>query len=175
MANSPFSLKQYFLSDFFDAERGKRLTKSDRIPGDIPLVTAGFQNEGIAEYINNEQEVFSNAITIDMFGNSFWRPYKFSCDDNIIVLKHSALDDTTAYFFLLSIKITTGDYNYSHQYRLKDLKKHVIRIPEKNDGTIDLEFIRHTSSVLKSLSSTTSELTATLLSELEYRTKQFDY
>ena len=167
MKNPPKMIKSYLLSDFFEVKRGIRLKQSDRLPGDIPLVTAGFQNEGIAGYIAHQQEIHENAITIDMFGNSFWRPYKFSCDDNIIVLKHSLLDENTAYYFLSAIQVTTKDYNYSHQYRIKDLHKHSINIPVLVNGTFDLECIREISNVLGKTAELTAELTA--------RKKQYGY
>ncbi|MDD2477079.1 MAG: restriction endonuclease subunit S, partial [Dysgonamonadaceae bacterium] len=45
----------------FNIERGTRLTKENRLPGEIPLVTAGFQNQGIAEMIYNEEnKLYSN-------------------------------------------------------------------------------------------------------------------
>lgn len=79
--------KNFYLKDIFGDKpiRGTRLTKENRISGNIPLVTAGEQNEGIAEYISNsENQTLSNMLTIDMFGNCFYRDYLYKSDDNIL-------------------------------------------------------------------------------------------
>ena len=65
--------KEFPVKSLFNIERGKRLIIRNRISGNIPFVTAGFQNQGVAELIQNkEQKSFSNSITIDMFGNVFY-------------------------------------------------------------------------------------------------------
>ena len=81
---------KYFKLDkeLFDIKRGVRLTKENRNDGTMPLVTAGFHNEGVSEYIDNEEMVvYKDSYTIDMFGYCFYRNYEFNCDDNIIVLE----------------------------------------------------------------------------------------
>ena len=78
------------VSLFNGYERGTRITKLDRIGGRYPFVTAGELNEGVAEKINNSEAVtYNNAITLDMFGNCFYRGYDFKSDDNILVLENS--------------------------------------------------------------------------------------
>ena len=69
--NEKFNM--FLLSDLFVCERGTRLTKENRLPGNTPLVTAGYQNEGIAEYISPEDnKEYGDKITIDMI-------YKMRC------------------------------------------------------------------------------------------------
>lgn len=63
--------KMVSLDLFFDISRGVRLKKANRIAGKLPLVTAGYLNQGIAQYISNSSKTFQHAITIDMFGQSF--------------------------------------------------------------------------------------------------------
>ena len=80
--------ESFKLSELFDVVRGVRLTKENRISGDIPLATAGASNEGVSDYISNpEMKIYNDAITIDMFCNCFYRSYDFTCDDNILVLR----------------------------------------------------------------------------------------
>lgn len=156
------------LSEYFEYKRGDRLKQSDRIMGDVPLVTAGFQNDGIADYISNGIKEFSNAITIDMFGNVFWRPYTFYCDDNIIVLTSEYLNESTAHFYLSSIINDTSRevYDYNKQFRLKHLEEHYIELPLKNDE-VDYQMISQISEILSKI----SELEA----ELEARQSQYEY
>lgn len=134
---------EYRLSDIFSMERGARLTKENRTPGDIPLVTAGFQNEGIAENIySSENKLYADSITVDMFGNTFYRSYPFYCDDNILVLDSKQPLSKYAKLFLATvIGFDSYRYSYGRQYRQKDFKNHIIKLPAKADGTPDFAFM----------------------------------
>lgn len=160
------------LFDYFEVSRGKRLKQTDRSEGDLPFVTAGFQNEGIAEYISNNVEVYSDAITIDMFGNVFWRPYDFGCDDNIIVLKNKYLNEETAFFFLSVIQNTMGKFNYSNQYRLKDLKSHIITLPVIGKE-LDFESISTISKYLEVVINAENEIERILDKEIDCRKREY--
>ena len=122
--------KWFELSKKFSKERGTRLTKPDREKGDIPLITAGSENEGIADYISNsDMKVYQNAITIDMFGFSCYRGFDFCCDDNILVLKASKLNVFNGMF--IATIINRDDYKcaYGRQYRQKTFDVHKIKLP----------------------------------------------
>ena len=136
---------QWFkLCELFNMERGTRLTKDNRISGGIPLATAGFANEGIAENIANEEmKTYRNVLTIDMFGNSFYRGYEFACDDNILVL--APLFDGASSFNMLFLAtvISTDKYRYAYgrQYRQKDFREHLVRLPTDKNGNPDWKFM----------------------------------
>ena len=138
------SWKEFSLSDLFGVpEHGTRLVKEKRIHGDIPLVTAGFNNQGIAEYISNpEQKTFNGGITIDMFGNCFDRDYKFKADDNILVFDSNDISKEAKLFIVTSINKTTNNlYSYGLQYRIKSFDNTVIKLPVKESEEIDWEYM----------------------------------
>lgn len=122
--------KEFFLTEIFGLPiRGTRLTKQKRIPGNIPLVTAGEENEGVAEFISNEeQRNFKNMITIDMFGNCFFRDYLYKADDNILSFGNSKNLKAMLYIVAV-IRLVTKKYSYSKQYRLKSYKLTKISLP----------------------------------------------
>lgn len=63
--------------------QGRRLKKDDQVPGDIPFVMAGVTNTGVVSYISNPIASFpKNSITIDIFGNTFYRNYDFGAGDD---------------------------------------------------------------------------------------------
>lgn len=115
----------------FNVRRGSRLIKTHRIAGDIPLLTAGEFNQGVKEYISNtSQEIFENAITIDMFCNVFVHIKPFCCDDNILVL--NAKDVMNSYhlrFISVMIARDKAKYGYDKQYRLGSFSNHKISLP----------------------------------------------
>jgi hypothetical protein len=137
---------QWFkLKDIFNVERGKRLTKADRDAGNIPLITAGFQNQGVAQYIgNNDMVIYKDTLTIDMFGNCFFRDYEFCCDDNILVLKSKQYINKYQYMFICAI-INKDKYKcaYGRQYRQKNFKSHCIKLPTIPDGFPDWQWMEY--------------------------------
>ncbi|WP_231254012.1 restriction endonuclease subunit S [Helicobacter pylori] len=152
--NTPCGLtwQSFRLGDLFEMERGTRLTKANRIKGTRPLVTAGYENYGVAEYISNhDQKVFKgNTITIDMFANAFYRYSEYSADDNILVLTPKF---TMSYRIGLCVTarinaVLKAKFSYGKQYRQKDFNVTIISLPLKPtantqtlDG-IDFDFMR---------------------------------
>ena len=127
---------------FSKVSRGKRLTKAKRIPGEIPLITAGYLNYGVGDYIGNTDQIkYNKAITIDMFGNCFYRGTEFCCDDNIIVLQNDNISEYAKVFISAIIGIGKDQYNYGNQYRLGDLQRHVINLPITQEGIPDYDFM----------------------------------
>ncbi len=144
--NTPCGLtwQSFKLGDLFEMERGTRLTKANRIKGTRPLVTAGYENYGVAEYISNhDQKVFKgNTITIDMFANAFYRYSEYSADDNILVLTPKF---TMSYRIGLCVTarinaVLKAKFSYGKQYRQKDFNVTIISLPLKptaNTQTLD--------------------------------------
>ena len=128
--------KEFALSELFTQVRGTRLVQGDREVGLIPLVTAGQSNLGVKDYISNtEPKKYSEAITIDMFCNSFVHIDDFCCDDNILVLKPKNKVSRYVLFFISSV-INQDKYRYQYgkQYRQKDFNKHKIKLPSTENS-----------------------------------------
>lgn len=142
--------EEFNVCDLFDVERGTRLTKENRVLGNIPLITAGFQNEGISAYIQTDtNKLYSNKITIDMFGNAFFRDYNFYCDDNILVLSSKeALSKYAMLFITTVLRLDSYRYSYGRQYRQKDCKSHVIKLPVTATKLPDFAYME---KIIKSL------------------------
>ncbi|WP_159436113.1 restriction endonuclease subunit S [Anaerosalibacter sp. Marseille-P3206] len=122
--------------------RGTRLKQSARITGEIPLVTAGIENQGIAGYISKGWELFTGLnITIDMFGNSFFRDYNFYADDNILVLHDEKKTENQLLYIVSTLHYLKSLYSYKDQYRLGSYKKTVIKLPQTSDGEPDWNYM----------------------------------
>ncbi|MDQ7046508.1 MAG: restriction endonuclease subunit S [Sulfurovum sp.] len=125
-------------------KRGKRLTVENRIKGNRPLVTAGYEKTGVAEFIGNtEQEIFSeDTITIDMFANTFYRNYSYSADDNILVLSDKEKIPSQAKIFIVCLinQILHKRFDYGKQYRMGSFNQTKIQLPTKNNK-VDFEFM----------------------------------
>jgi hypothetical protein len=135
---------EFLLKDIFGVEpiRGTRLTKENRVSGKIPLVTAGEQNEGIADYISNEEnQTLKNMLTIDMFGNCFYRDYEYKSDDNILSFGLNKSRYVMLYFASAINNSISGRYNYGQQFRKGSYLKESIKLPIKSDGTPDFDYM----------------------------------
>ena len=139
---------EFKLVDLFDYERGTRLTKNNRENGIYPLVTAGEINLGVKEFINNKnQKIFNNAITIDMFCNSFVHIKDFCCDDNVLVLtSRSKISTQAMHFISAAINKSKDKFGYGRQYRQNTLEKHIVYLPidkfDKPNFTLMENFIK---------------------------------
>ena len=127
---------------FGNCQRGSRLKSSDRVSGTIPLVTAGFKNDGIAMCIDNpDMELFSHSLTIDMFGFSCYRDYEFHADDNIIVFKNDLLNKYHYLFISVLLNQSRFKYDFVRQYRQNNYNNHIISLPIVDKDYPDWDFI----------------------------------
>lgn len=140
------------LSEIFTIERGTRFIKSKRQKGEFALATAGELNQGVAEFIayNDELKLYENHLTIDMFCNCFYRPYKFMCDDNILVLfpLNENLNGKMLLYIASIINLSKSQFGYGKQYRQKSFLEHKINLPFQN-GEIDFDFMQNFISELE--------------------------
>ncbi len=81
---SDVTFSEFSYSKIFNKiKQGRRLKKDDQIPGTIPFVMAGTTNTGVANYVSNPVASFPpNSITIDIFGNTFYRNFAFGAGDD---------------------------------------------------------------------------------------------
>ena len=133
--------KEFEVGELFDVVgRGTRLTKQNRIAGNVPLVTAGRENQGIAEYIQENKQLFRGPVfTIDMFGNVFVRDYDFYADDNIIVFGKEGLSINQFLYIASALDRLSGVYGYGNQFRLNSIGKTFIQLPVK-PGTDEVDY-----------------------------------
>lgn len=130
---------------FGKAKRGKRLKSEDRIPGDLPFVTAGEKDEGVSAFIGNKVEVFSkNTITIDMFGSAKYRNYDYGADDHIAVVHTEKVPKSAAVFITSAIHKSsyTGDFNYGRNFYAKDADTLQVMLPVNEAGDVDYNFMK---------------------------------
>ena len=134
-----FNLKKLFGS----STRGKRLKSSDRLDGNLPFVTAGEADMGISAFISNDVEIFKeNTITIDMFGSSKYRNYKYEADDHVAVVHTENLPKHAAIYVATAIHkvANAGQFSYARNFYAKDADELNILLPVLN-GEICYEFM----------------------------------
>lgn len=142
-------LKPFKLEELFDViKRGKRIKSYDRINGELPFITAGVEKMGFSDYIgNSEAEVFpANSLTIDMFGNTFYRGYKFGADDHVTVLYRTDGKFSRAVLQYIQPNIKSaiaGKFSYSRNFYASDAPEVEIKLPVTLKGEIDYDLIEN--------------------------------
>lgn len=135
--------KKIKLVELFNYKRGTRITKQNRNQGKYPLITAGESFNGVKGYIDaGSNEIFCDAITVDMFCNVFLQCGEFCCDDNILVLKSkNKLTNEVLLYLCAAIAKSKPLFSYAHQYRQKDLVKHILILPVYYDGELAFDYM----------------------------------
>lgn len=133
------------MTKLFNVFHGCRLTKQNRIPGNIPLLTAGEQNQGVAGYIGNaEMACYKDPITVDMFGNCFFHSGLFTGDDNIYFFVNDSIsDDTKLYIAAVIEKQTKEQYSYAKQFRQPMADSLTVPLPVTSSGDLDYDYMEH--------------------------------
>lgn len=134
--------KEFRLSQLFQNRHGKRLCEKDRIIGRTPMLTAGDNNNGVSSFISNiEMKTYSNFISIDMFGYSFYHSYEATGDDNIYFLINDSLSSYAKLFVVQCINLQRCKYSYGKQFRQFNADNGKILLPTTQDGTPDWQYM----------------------------------
>lgn len=135
----------------FVCYHGQRLNKAERLDGNIPFLTAGFENCGVAQFIGNDRIVYHKPITVDMFGNCFFHSADCAGDDNVYFFVNDAISDLCKLFLATCImSLTSAAFEYSHQFRQNDADMLSVILPVDSTGQPDWAYMdAYMSEVLK--------------------------
>lgn len=134
--------------------QGRRLKKNDQQQGNIPFVMSGVTNNGVANYISNPISLFpANSITLDIFGNAFYRNYSFGAGDDTGVYWNSenAYSKETMLFLTCAMaKSAEGKFSYGNKLRSSQSYDIKMKLPTKN-GSPDFEYMETFVSAIQKL------------------------
>ena len=147
--------REYRFADIFNnIQQGRRLKKDDQIEGSIPFVMAGVTNTGVVNYISNPVATFpKNSITIDIFGNAFYRNYDFGAGDDTGVYWNTERKLSREMMLFLtktSEKALQGKFSYGKKLRSSQSLNFRMKLPTKN-GTPDYDFMNTYISAIHKL------------------------
>lgn len=114
-------VKFAFREIFDNIKQGRRLKKDDQKPGNIPFVMAGVTNTGVVNHISNPVASFpENSITLDIFGNAFYRSYQYGAGDDTGVYwntKNSLPKEAMLFLTAAMQKAVAGKFSYGKKLR----------------------------------------------------------
>ncbi len=128
---------EYCFADIFNKiQQGRRLKKDDQVAGDIPFVMAGITNTGVVNYISNPVASFpKNSITIDIFGNAFYRSYDFGAGDDTGVYwndKKELSKEMMLFLTKSAEKALAGKFSYGKKLRSSKSLNFKMQLPTNN-------------------------------------------
>ncbi|MEG2648070.1 MAG: restriction endonuclease subunit S [Anaerovoracaceae bacterium] len=139
---------------FTHIKQGRRLKKDDHITGNTPFVMSGTTNTGVVGYIANPVATFpKNSITIDIFGNSFYRNYDFGAGDDTGVYWNTKTSySKEAMLFMTSAmeKSIAGKYSYGKKLRSSQSLDFKMKLPVIN-GYVDFQTMETLISAIQKL------------------------
>ena len=147
-------VKEFEYQEIFEKiAQGRRLKKSNQIVGNIPFVMSGVTNTGIVNYISNPVVMFpKNSITLDIFGNAFYRPYDFGAgDDTGVYWNENNIFNKESMLFITTSMTTSvlGKYDYGKKLRSSQSKHIKMSLPVKN-GKPDIDYMEiFTKAIIK--------------------------
>ena len=126
-----------FRSIFNNIKQGRRLKKDDQIPGMIPFVMAGTTNTGVANFVSNPVASFpKNSITMDIFGNTFYRSYAYGAGDDTGVYWNDANEyskEAMLYIATSMAKSVARKFSYGEKLRSSQSLNFQMKLPCKNN------------------------------------------
>lgn len=144
--------KKFPMSDLgFLNYHGERLNKAARIEGDIPFITAGFDNQGVAQYIGNDRSTYMDPITVDMFGNCFFHKGKCAGDDNVYFFVNDDISELRKMFIASCIHAKTSKlFAYVEQFRQTQADALDVALPVDTSGEPDWAYMdEYMSTVMR--------------------------
>lgn len=130
--------KSFRIGDLFDnIQQGARLTKQDQVSGDLPFVMSGTTDTGVVAKIGNSKNQFpSNSLTIDIFGNVFYRSFEFGASDDVGVYWNTERQIDKLAMLYMASSIQKGlEGKFSYGFKLRSSKSHDLEcfLPVKNN------------------------------------------
>ena len=137
--------KEFEVGELFDGSTGDTDLKKEHLDGQgYPVVTAGVDNLGIAGYSSTNAKVLpANTLTVDMFGNCYFRPFEYKMVTHARVfslsLKDGQLTPETGLYICSMFNWLRSKYNYSNMCSYNKIKAESIQLPVK-PGTDEMQY-----------------------------------
>ena len=139
--------REFNFNDVFrKIQRGKRLKKDDHIEGNIPYISSTSLNNGLDQFIGNEDKVrkFKNNITLansGSVGSCFYHEYEYIASDHVTSL---TLDKADKYIYLFRatiIKRLEEKYSFNREINDKRIRKERFILPADENGNPHWDYI----------------------------------
>lgn len=139
--------REFNFNDVFrKIQRGKRLKKDDHIEGNIPYISSTSLNNGLDQFIGNEDKVrkFKNNITLansGSVGSCFYHEYEYIASDHVTSLTLDKADKYIYLFMATIIKRLEEKYSFNREINDKRIRKERFILPADENGNPHWDYI----------------------------------
>jgi len=139
--------KEFFFTDIFkEIKRGKRLTKSNQIDGDTPYVSSTGINNGVDNFICNDEKVRKYANNLSLansgsVGSCFYHNYEYIASDHITALTSEHADEYIYKFMSTIISRLEEKYSFNREINDKRISREKLFLPIDKNGEPHWEYI----------------------------------
>lgn len=142
---NPSTWQAFKLSALFHLRKGKRLTKAQMLPGNVPFIGAIDSNNGVSNYVGQKPLHKGNTITVSYNGSvaeAFYQPVDFCATDDVNVLyPRFELNAARALFVATIIRQEKYRFNYGRKWHLERMGQSTIKLPVDGSGKPDWDFM----------------------------------
>ncbi|MBE7065309.1 MAG: restriction endonuclease [Ruminococcaceae bacterium] len=136
---------EYTLGDLFTSQNGDFDIQKTHINGKGEyVITAGLSNNGVLGKSDVNAKIFKkNTITVDMFGNAFYRQFDYKMVTHARVFSLAAnfsITERQGLFLANSFCYLSNEFGFDNMCSWEKIKTKSIRLPYK-DGEIDFDFM----------------------------------
>ncbi|BBU47377.1 restriction endonuclease subunit S [Mycoplasmopsis felis] len=144
---------EYRIGDLFESENGDfDIQKSHINNNGYFVITSGLMNNGILGKSDVLSKIFrEQTITVDMFGNVFYRSFKYKLVTHARVfslIPKFIITENVGLFFANSLDYFKNLFDYNHMCSWKKIKNLNIQLLIKNNQ-IDFDFMEKYISLIK--------------------------
>lgn len=129
------AFKKYKISTLFDYQSGNTDLKKEHINGKgFPVVSSGVENTGIIGFTDVEARILpACSITVDMFGNVYYRDFKYKEVTHArvftLIPKGFSLNNETGLYFVASLKFLSKIYSYDNMCSYAKISDMTVLLP----------------------------------------------
>lgn len=138
---------EFLVGEIFTViQRGKRLKTADHIAGDKPYISSSAQNNGVDNFIGNEENVrtFKDCLTIansGSVGKSFYHSYEFVASDHVTSLSSEKLNRWHYLFIAAQLDKLSERYSFNREINDVRIRREKIMLPVTDDGAPDFKYM----------------------------------
>ena len=127
--------EKYIIGKLFTSQNGDTDIKKEDITGTgVPVITSGVDKDGVLGNTDVEARIIkANTITIDMFGNAFFRPFEYKMVTHARVfsmeLIEKEMNEAIGLFLVAQFHWLPKAYNYSNMCSYAKIKNLTITLP----------------------------------------------
>ncbi len=137
----------FYISKIFEIKAGKRLTKANMKSGNIPFIGATDSNNGITNFISNENPSTDKGVLGVNYNGSvvetFYHPYKSTFSDDVKRFSTKEVKGNKYIYLFLKNAILKQKCKYMYGYKFNEnrMLKQKIMLPVDSEGEPDYKFM----------------------------------